>query len=86
MVCHISFGYTANDDNNYSIDGRIFKSLIKLDDKLIFIVNQLDNVDEKGNSRNLTENDIFELLNKYGFEYKKSYDTPNLHVDKTRKK
>ena len=82
----ISFGYIANVDNNYSIDGRIFKSLIKLDDKLIFIINQLDNVDENGISRNLTENDIFELLNKYGFEYEESYDTPNLHVDKTRKK
>ena len=82
----ISFGYIANVDNNYSIDGRIFKCLIKLDDKLIFIINQLDNVDKNGISRNLTENDIFRLLNKYGFEYEEIYDTPNLHVDKTRKK
>ena len=82
----INFGYNANDDNNYFIDGRIFKSLIKLNDKLIFIINQLDNVDQNGICRNLTENDIFELLNKYGFEYEESYDKPNPHFDKTRKK
>lgn len=78
---NIKLGYIANVADNYSIDGRLFKGLLKIDDKLILIINQINNVDEKGSSRNITINDIINVVEKYGFTYSLKDDEPNLYID-----
>lgn len=57
----LSFLGDAKDDS-YPVDGRLFRGLIKLDDKIIILINQ-------GEKRNVTASDIGRVAEKYGFTF-----------------
>ncbi len=68
----LSLGYTTDvesDDLNYldedkeaefQVDGRLFRGLIRLEDKLILLINQ-------GDKRNVTAESVNKIAKKYGF-------------------
>lgn len=47
---------------SYSVDGRLFRGLIKLEDKIILLISQ-------GETRNVNASDIGKIAQKYGFTY-----------------
>lgn len=50
VLSSIDLGYITNNSNkDISIDGRLFKGLIKLDDKVVFIINQKNNKNKNMN-------------------------------------
>ncbi|MCH5167026.1 MAG: hypothetical protein J1F35_03950 [Erysipelotrichales bacterium] len=65
---NLNFNYINNHFEPESVDGRIFKGLIEFPDKLILLINQKDNVDEQGNSRNMTSDRVVDLLKRYSID------------------
>ena len=64
----LRLNYVNNDNAYEKVDGRLFKGLLEFEDKLILLVNQADNVDANGNSRNVPPEDVLEILNKYSIK------------------
>ena len=64
----LNFGYISNSNNAYSIDGRLFRGLVKLDDKLVLIINQRENIDANGKMRNMSNQDVLDILKSNGIE------------------
>ena len=64
----LKLNYTNNDNAPENVDSRLFQGLLEFDDKLILLVNQKDNVDENGNSRNVTPEGVMEILKNYSIE------------------
>ena len=87
LLGSLDLGYISNSSKKCEIDGRLFKGLIKLDDKIIFLINQFDNVDKKGNIRNLEYDDVIEIINKSSLSYNVIQDIePDLHIPEYSKK
>lgn len=70
----LKLNYINNNFAPEQVDGRLFRGLISFEDKIILLVSQKENVDENGNSRNVTKDAVLELLDKYGI-------TPNFDYD-----
>ena len=64
----LNFGYISNSNNAYSIDGRLFRGLVKFDDKLVLIINQMENIDTNGKMRNMSNQDVLDILKSNGIE------------------
>ena len=70
----LKLNYINNNFAPEQVDGRLFRGLISFEDKIILFVSQKDNVDENGNSRNVTKDTVLELLGKYGISPNIDYD------------
>ena len=64
----LNFGYISNTDNPYSVDGRLFRGLVKFDDKLVLIINQRENIDANGKMRNMSNQDVLDILKSNGID------------------
>lgn len=63
LPANLNLGYLTNSkSDNFSVEGRLFRGVIKLEDKIILLVSQND-------PRNVTTSEVNEVLNKYGIEY-----------------
>ena len=71
----LELGYISNTDNPYSVDGRLFNGLVKFDDKLVFIINQPDNITKDGTIRNMWPCNVLDILKENGIECTVSMDT-----------
>lgn len=78
----MNLGYIIGVEEQISIDDRIFKGLLKLDDKLVLIINQSNNVDKKGKCRNMSVDDILNTMIEHNINYELIIDhEPNLNVN-----
>lgn len=69
VLGELNMGYIYDNTKKSKIDVRIFKGLVKLDDKLVLIINQSDNFDRENITRNMSADEIIELLKDYGFNF-----------------
>ena len=65
LESYFMLGYKTIDGEKIEIDGRKFIGLIKLSDKIILLVNQKYNVNEKGIKRNIDIYDVLNILKEY---------------------
>lgn len=66
-----------------NVDGRLFGGVVQLDDKVVLIIEQPDNVDKNGNSRNMTPSIVLKIMEESGIKCEISFDdSPNLFVEK----
>lgn len=66
----ITLSYITNHTNmEVPIDGRVLKGVVLLDDKWIFFINQKDNADKKGESRNMDLENIVNVVKEKGLSY-----------------
>jgi hypothetical protein len=75
----LNLSYLTNSNEMINIDGRIFKGLIYLEDKLILLVNQND-------KRNVKPSDVFELLRKNNVRYILSDNQPAIIDEEIKRK
>lgn len=71
---YFMLGYVTEHDEKIEVDGRVFRGLLKIADKLVLIVNQKYNFNEFGESRNLTEKEILEILDNLNIKARIIYD------------
>ena len=65
VIGNINLGYITNSNNsNISIDGRSIKGLIKLEDKIVLIINQENNKD-----KNLDFRSIISIIRENNMEF-----------------
>lgn len=62
LIGSLDLSYLTNSSDSVSIDGRSFKGLMQLEDKIILLVSQND-------KRNMNVKSTCELLEKLGFQY-----------------
>ena len=87
LESYFMLGYKTIDGEKIEIDGRKFIGLINLSDKIILLVNQKYNVDEKGVKRNIDIKDVLYTLKKYNVTPKVILDDiPNIEVENFSKK
>lgn len=83
----LEMGYLTSTNEQMEVDGRIFKGLIKLNDKVILIINQSKNIDKTGKNRNMSSKEILSVINNYGLDCDVFIDEePDLFVQNTSKK
>lgn len=83
----LELGYITNSNKKINVDGRLFKGLIKLGDKIILLINQHNNVDEKGQTRNLDFTDVLKIIRENKLSCKVLIEIePNLHSEEFSKK
>ena len=83
----MDLGYLTSSDKKVNVDGRLFGGVVQLDDKVVLIIEQEDNVDSKGNERNMTPRKVLELMERMDVQYEVSYDdNPYLFVEKFSEK
>lgn len=83
---NLSLEYMSNQEQRYAIDGRLFKGLIKLDDKIVLIINQPNNVDLNGLDRNLSYDIVLKVLKEKNIKVMTIVDQePKFYKDSTNK-
>ena len=83
----MDLGYLTSSDRKANVDGRLFGGVVQLEDKVVLIIEQEDNVDSKGNNRNMTPRKVLELMERMDVQYEVSYDdSPYLFVEKFSEK
>ena len=82
LIGKFYLNYITNASETFDIDGRLIKGLLQLDDKIILLINQICNIDEYGNSRNMYKKEIIALLNEIGMKTNIFYDEPKLYTKK----
>ena len=81
VLSSLNLGYITNNNSNISVDGRTFKGLIKLEDKVILIVNQ-----ENNKEKNMNFNDIISIVKKHNMSYDINIDNNvNIYKDNFKK-
>lgn len=67
---NLDIGYITNTkDNKINLDGRLFRGVLKLDDRLVLIINQKENIDKNGNDRNMDTKEIINTIEECGFNF-----------------
>lgn len=62
LPANLDLGYLTNSkSDNYSVEGRLFRGVVKFEDKIILLVSQND-------TRNVTASEVNEVLKEYGIE------------------
>jgi hypothetical protein len=83
----MDLGYLTSSDKKVNVDGRLFGGVVQLDDKVVLIIEQENNVDSKGNNRNMTPKKVLGLLERMDVQCEVSYDdSPYLFVEKFSEK
>ena len=72
---YFMLGYVTESDEKIEVEGRVFRGLLKIDNKLVLIVNQKYNFNEFGESRNLTEEEILKILHNLNIKTRIIYGT-----------
>lgn len=84
---YLSLDYKNKYCNKIEVDGRVFSGIVKFEDKIVLIINQIYNVDKNGKSRNMLVKDVLFSLKKYGLRVNMSLDRkPNLYQENFSKK
>ena len=83
LIGRFYLNYITNASETFDIDGRLIKGLLQLDDKIILLINQLYNIDKRGNSRNMNDIEIMTLLNELEMKTSVYYnEDPKLYTKK----
>lgn len=75
----LKLGFLSKNYDYLNLDKIYFKGLIKLEDKIILIMNQKNNIDEFKNSRNMGLFKVLETLDRFGIECK-LYDDKETNI------
>lgn len=87
LSSYFMMGFRNVHGNIEEVDGRVFKGLLKFNDKLVLLVNQKYNIDEFGNYRNTNVKTVLLMLKKYNIKTNVIIDKePNLYVESFSKK
>lgn len=71
---NLELGFFTKYRKYINLDNVNFRGLIKLDDKIVLIVNQKNNIDELGNDRNLGVFDMLEITDNLNMNIRMIYD------------
>ena len=83
LIGRFYLNYITIDSKTIDIDGRLIKGLLQLDDKIILLINQVYNIDNNGNSRNMNNTEIMSLLNELDMKTSVYYnEEPKLYTKK----
>lgn len=83
----MNLGYLTSNDRKVNVDGRLFGGVVQLEDKVVLVIEQEDNVDKDGKSRNMTPSIVLTIMEELGIKCDVSFDdSPNLYVERFSEK
>ena len=83
----LKLGFLSRYHKYINLDSINFKGLLQLEDKIVLIVNEKNNVDKFGKSRNMGALDVLDVIDNFGISCDVIYDRdPKIYIEETPKK